>query len=107
MASEHLTIDSLLQQVIDALTANDAARLADLQRTIGRVDTSQWRDQWLRAASRRHLLAAVLNETAGNLRLLQRATGRGGEPRAGYGRLHGMGNQNSNGNQKELQQWPH
>ena len=88
MADEdELTMSSLLEQAIWGLTVNDAARLRDLLRMLDKVEAPKQEQQLLQAISRKQLLAALLNETARNLRLLQRVQARAGcrQPLGRYG----------------------
>ncbi|HEX3472922.1 MAG TPA: hypothetical protein VHT28_17215 [Silvibacterium sp.] len=90
MADEvELTMNSLLEQVIGGLAMNDAPRLRNLLQMTDKVEAPKQEAQLLQAISRKHLLAAVLNETARNLRLLERLglRARGGEHTGSYERL--------------------
>ena len=87
-SEDTLTMGSLMERTIRALTVNDAPQLRELLRMADRVEAPRQGQQVLETISRRQLLAAVLNETACNLRLLQRMRARAhGEDRAYYGQL--------------------
>jgi len=105
MTSENeLTTSSFLDQVIQALTVNDAPRLTDLLQMAQRVEAPTQEQEMLQAISRRQFLFAMLNETACNLRLLQRACCRGGEElRESYRRFQEIGSEFIG----EYEQWPH
>jgi hypothetical protein len=73
---DKVTMSSFLDRVIRALTVNDAPRLRDLLRMADSIEAQTQKQEVLQVISRRELLLALLNETACNLRLLQRAYGR-------------------------------
>ena len=90
MADEdELTMNSLLEEAIRGLAANDAARLRYLLSMTEKVKPPRQEQQLLQAVFQKRLLGALLNETARNLRLLQRVQAQAatGQPLESYGRL--------------------
>jgi hypothetical protein len=76
MASKDgLTLNSLLEEAIRALTANDAKRLLCLVALADGIELPPLEQQRQIALSRSRLLGELLKETARNLRLLRRTNG--------------------------------
>jgi len=67
------SVDALLRDSFDALAVNDVAQLRHLLQISDQTEVSN--DQSLVVLSLRNRLAALLDETACNLRLLRRASG--------------------------------
>lgn len=66
------SLDALLRDSFDALAANDVVRLRQLLQISDQIEASK--DQSPEVLLLRNRLAALLNETACNLRLLKRAS---------------------------------
>jgi hypothetical protein len=88
MHQDEFTLAALIEQTICALTVNDAPRLQELLQRAETIRASAQSQQSLPSVPKRNLLAAVLNETARNLRLFERVYRRAGslESLVGYGR---------------------
>ena len=70
--NNELTVNSVLERTIGALAANDAQQLASLLDDASRVEAPRREQQGQTMISNRSLLAALLNGTERNLRLLRR-----------------------------------
>jgi hypothetical protein len=74
---DELTVDSILEQAIRALVANDTQQLADLLDATERIEAPRHEQQRSAIESKRNTLAAVLIGTERNLRLLRRTRSSG------------------------------